>query len=357
MDHDEMLVSPAVPDQRNTEVADNNKNILVATQLKKYFPIRRSFNPLNREKMRFVRAVDDVSITVPRGKTVAILGESGCGKTTLARAITLLTPPTAGKIIFDGKTISNNDDDGNKLQINYKSLYREMQMVFQDPDSSLDPRLKVRDIIAEPCRGLLGIRNEEIDSIVKKCLKAVGLSQDYSDRLPAHLSGGQKQRVAIARAIAPQPKLVVLDEPTSALDASVQAQILNLLLDLQQNYNLTYILITHNISVAEYMSDYLVVMYAGNVVEYGPSESVISKPRHPYTISLIASAPIPNPWKRNLLNTDIKGEVPSAINPPSGCKFHPRCPYAQPICSEKYPELLEINSGQFVSCHFVDKTA
>lgn len=230
-------------------------------------------------------------------------------------------------------------------------------MVFQDPDSSLDPRLRVRDIIAEPCRGLLNVPREKIDSMVMGSIKAVGLSPEHADRLPGHLSGGQKQRVAIARAIAPQPKLVVLDEPTSALDASVQAQILNLLLDLQKNYNLTYILITHNISVAEYMSDYLVVMYAGNVVEYGPSESVISKPRHPYTISLIASAPIPNPWKRNLLSTEIKGEVPSAINPPSGCKFHPRCPYAQAICTEKSPELLETKPGQLVACHFKDKTA
>jgi oligopeptide/dipeptide ABC transporter ATP-binding protein len=329
------------------------EDLLVASHLKKYYPIRRGFNPFSAEKARFVHAVDDVSISVPKGKTLAILGESGCGKTTLARALTLLSPPTSGEIIFDGKSISS----GKRSHVNYKKLYREMQMVFQDPDSSLDPRLKVRELIAEPCKGLLGASKRQVDEMVVKSIKAVGLSPEHADRIPAQLSGGQKQRVAIARAIAPQPKLVILDEPTSALDASVQAQILNLLVDLQKNYNLTYVLITHNISVAEYLSDYLVVMYAGNVVEYGPTASVISKPRHPYTITLISSAPIPNPWKRNLLNTEIKGEVPSAINPPSGCKFHPRCSYAQSLCSEKSPELRQIFEDQFVSCHFAEKTA
>jgi len=328
---------------------DLDSNILVTNGLKKYYPIRGGFNPFSRGGKRFVKAVDDVSIKVPRGRTMAILGESGCGKTTLARALTLLSPPTAGEIIFDGQNIT-------KGKVDYKKLYREMQMVFQDPDSSLDPRLKIRDSVAEPCKGLLGRDEAQINSLVLSSLAAVGLSSEQADRIPSHLSGGQKQRVAIARAIAPQPKLVILDEPTSALDASVQAQILNLLLDLQKNFNLTYIIITHNISVAEYLSDMLVVMYAGSVVEYGPSGSVISKPRHPYTITLIAFAPVPNPWKRNLLNTEIKGEVPSSINPPSGCKFHPRCPYAEKICSEQIPELREISPGQFVSCHFAEKT-
>ena len=333
--------------ENNTQSIDGN--ILVTTHLKKYFPIRRGFNPFGGGGKRFVRAVDDISIAVPRGKTVAILGESGCGKTTLARALTLLSPPTDGEIIFDGQNIT-------KGRVDYKKIYREMQMVFQDPDSSLDPRLKVRQSVAEPCKGLLGRKEANINSMVMSSLTAVGLSAEHADRIPSHLSGGQKQRVAIARAIAPQPKLVILDEPTSALDASVQAQILNLLIDLQKNFKLTYIIITHNISVAEYLSDLLVVMYAGNVVEYGPSGSVIAKPRHPYTITLISSAPIPNPWKRNLLNTEIKGEVPSSINPPSGCKFHPRCPYAEKICSEQAPELREITPGQFVSCHFAEKT-
>ncbi len=328
----------------------DNNIILETRNLKKYYPVRRGFNPFQRGAHRYVRAVDDVSIKVPKGKTVAILGESGCGKTTLARVITLLSPPTSGEIIFNNRNLT-------KGKVDYKELYREMQMVFQDPDSSLDPRLKVKASIAEPCKRLLPDRDHDIDSIVLQSLKAVGLSAAHADRLPAHLSGGQKQRVAIARAIAPQPKMVVLDEPTSALDASVQAQILNLLLELQKSFNLTYVIITHNISVAEYLSDFLVVMYAGNIVEYGPSSSVIENPRHPYTMALISAAPIPNPWKRNLLKTEIRGQVPSTINPPSGCKFHPRCPYAEKICSEQSPELREIAPDQFVSCHFAEKTA
>lgn len=323
--------------------------ILEMKNLRKYYPIRRSFNPFQRNRPRHIRAVDDVSIRVPRGKTVAILGESGCGKTTLAKAITLLSPPTGGELLFDGDNLTSG-------KVDRKKLYRNMQMVFQDPDSSLDPRLKVKDSVAEPCKRLLDDKKKNIDEIVTRSLNAVGLSQQHAERLPAHLSGGQKQRVAIARAIATQPKMVVLDEPTSALDVSVQAQILNLLLELQKKFNLTYLIITHNISVAEYLSDLLVVMYAGNVVEQGPSDDIIRNPRHPYTIALISSAPIPNPWKRNLLSTEILGEVPSAINPPSGCKFHPRCPYAEKICQQKVPELREIAPGRYASCHFAEKT-
>jgi oligopeptide/dipeptide ABC transporter ATP-binding protein len=323
-------------------------NILETVKLHKYFPIRTGVNPFG--KRRLVRAVDDVTIKVPRGKTLAVVGESGCGKTTLARTLLLLTQPTAGDVIYDGTNIV-------KTKLKPKKLYREMQMVFQDPESSLDPRIKIKDIIAEPLRLLDDATKESVNRRVAELMAAVGLSAEHGERLPAHLSGGQKQRVAIARAIAPQPKLVILDEPTSALDASVQAQILTLLLDLQMQFNLTYILITHNIAVAEYLSDVMAVMYAGNLVEYGPTKKIISKPRHPYTVTLISSAPIPNPWKRNLLNIEIKGEVPSAINPPPGCKFNPRCPYADKICTNVNPPLEEISSGHYVACHFVEKTA
>lgn len=326
-----------------------SETVLQTDNVTKYFPVRKGLNPFAKEK-RFIRAVDGVSITLRKGMTLAVVGESGCGKTTLARTIALLTPPTGGKIVFSGRDIGGG-------HIDRRLLYKDMQMVFQDPESSLDPRMKVGESIAEPLRGLMGWKKEEVDEAVKRSLKAVGLSEEFAERLPRQLSGGQKQRVAIARAISTQPNLVILDEPTSALDASVQAQILKLLLELQKEFKLSYMLITHNIAVAQYMSDFIVVMYAGNVVEYGPTRTVITKPRHPYTIALINSAPIPDPTKKNLLQVEIKGEVPSAINPPPGCKFNPRCPYAESRCSEANPPLEEISLNHFVACHFVQKTA
>jgi len=326
-------------------------NIILRTEnLKKYFPVRKGLNPFSREKQRFVRAVDNVSISVQKGKTAAIVGESGCGKTTLARTIGLMTPPTDGKLFFDGNEITEGKIDRTRI-------YRNMQMVYQDPESSLDPRMKIGRSIGEPLYGLMKWDNKTVSEAVDRSLELVGLPKEFADRLPRQLSGGQKQRVAIARAIAIQPSLVILDEPTSALDASVQAQILKLLLELQREFNLTYLLITHNIAVAKYMADFVAVMYAGNVVEYGPCKTVISKPRHPYTIALISSAPVPDPTTRNLLQTEIRGEVPSTIDPPPGCKFHPRCPFAEGICSSTNPQLSEISPGHLVACHLANKTA
>ena len=325
------------------------ETILQTVDLKKYFPIQRGINPFSKTE-KFVRAVDGVSMTLWKGTTLAVVGESGCGKTTLARTIALLTKPTSGDIIFNGKNIV---DGTTELRL----VYRDLQIVFQDPESSLDPNMRVGNSIGEPLYGLMKWSKDAVDAAIKRSLEVVGLPLEIADRLPGQLSGGQKQRVAIARAIGPQPKLVILDEPTSALDASVQAQILSLLLELQKEYSLSYMLITHNIAVAEYLSDFMLVMYSGDVVEYGQTEEIMAKPRHPYTIALISSAPIANPWKRNLLQVDIRGEVPSAINPPSGCKFHPRCPFAEPVCIKERPNLREISPGRYAACHFVEKTA
>lgn len=328
-------------------MANEAKDLLVTRDLKKYYPLRRSLNPFSKTERRFVKAVDGVSMSISSGKTVAIVGESGCGKTTLAWTVGGVIRPTSGDIILDGRDMR---------KIGRKEVYKNMQIVFQDPDSSLDPRKTIEDTVGEPIRGLIGGRKSTIEERVMGCLTAVGLSEELAYRIPKQLSGGQRQRVAIARAIAPSPKLLILDEPTSALDASVQAQILRLLLELQSRLGLSYMLITHNIAVAQYLSDTVAVMYAGHLVEYGPTKTVMAKPRHPYTITLMEAAPVPNPWKRNLLNIEIKGEVPSAINPPNGCRFNPRCPYAESICQQIDPPLEEVSPGHLVACHFKEKT-
>jgi len=327
----------------------SNEPLLRTINLRKYFPAGRKINPFSRAEEMYIKAVDGVSVSIYPGETLGVVGESGCGKTTLARAAALITPPTSGEVYFDGKRIDK--------ERNRKDIYRNMQMVYQDPDSSLDPKMKVGDSIGEPLRELMHYSNQEVRKGVEESLSVVGIPSEYADRLPRQLSGGQKQRVAIARAISIHPRLVILDEPTSALDASVQAQILALLVELQRRFGLSYMLITHNIAVARYLSDSVAVMYAGNLVEYGPTLTVIDRPRHPYTLALISSAPSPDPENRNVLQTEIAGEVPSAINPPRGCKFHPRCPFAEGICSEQNPELQQIVGGHFVSCHFVEKTA
>lgn len=324
-----------------------DSNLVEAISLSKYFPIRGGFRlPFLSKSTDFIKAVDDVSINVSEGETLAVVGESGCGKTTLARTIMLLLRPTSGVVRFEGQDITNLK--GRSLQ----RLKRNMQIVFQDPQASLDPRYKVRDSVSEPLKTLTEMSREEYEKRAAETLEAVGLSREFMDRFPRQLSGGQQQRVSIARAISLHPKLVVLDEPTSALDVSIQAQLLNLLLQLQKDFSLSYMLITHNIAVAQYLGDRMAVMYCGKIVELGGIREVINEPLHPYSQSLISSAPVPNPWERNILNIEIVGEVPSAINPPSGCRFHPRCPYARKICSSKHPDLEEIKKGHFTACWF-----
>ncbi len=258
-------------------MANETDGLLVTKDLKKYFQIRRGLNPFSRAERKFVKAVDGVSISIPRGKTVAVVGESGCGKTTLARTVAQLVSPTSGEILLDGK---------NLMRMPRKDVYRNIQIVFQDPDSSLDPRRTIADTVGEPVHGLVGGGRDRVDEIVMKSLSAVGLSEEQAHRIPKQLSGGQRQRVAIARAIAPSPRLLILDEPTSALDASVQAQILRLLIQLQKQFGLSYMLITHNIAVAQYLSDVVAVMYAGHLVEYRPdegSDGETSAPVHDYS--------------------------------------------------------------------------
>lgn len=325
-------------------------NVLRTVDLKKYFPIKKGLNIFSKKSVSYVRAVDGISLSIPAGKTLGVVGESGCGKTTLAWTISLLHPPTNGEVYLDGKRI---DTKG----VNRKDVYKNMQIVFQDPDSSLDPHMSIGDSIAEPLRGLLGESDAQVRKSVAESLTSVGMPTGFASRFPQQLSGGQKQRAAVARAISIHPRLVILDEPTSALDASVQAQILTLLVDLQKKFNLSFMLITHAIAVAKYLCDTIAVMYAGKIVEYGPTLTVLERPRHPYTITLINSAPMPNPWKRNLLQTEIRGEVPSAINPPAGCKFNPRCPYMEKVCTVDEPPLQHISSSQMTACHFVEKTA
>lgn len=302
------------------------------------------------KKPFYVKAVDDVSFGIKTGKTTAVVGESGCGKTTLARCVALLTPLTKGEITIEGKAV--------KVEARFlREFYRRVQMVFQDPDSSLDPRMRIKDIIAEPLLNLFPKAKVDSAHAVAEAMLSVGLPLEFANTYPSQLSGGQKQRVAIARAIVTKPKVVILDEPTSALDVSVQAQILNLLIGLQEKYNLTYLFITHNIAVAEYISDYIAIMYAGKIVEHGPTKAVMASPKHPYTVTLLLSSPVANPYKRHILRVEIKGEVPSLINPPKGCRFNPRCPYMQAICESELPALTEIERNHFAACFFTEKVS
>jgi oligopeptide/dipeptide ABC transporter ATP-binding protein len=316
----------------------------------KYFAQRGGLFGLRAQPA--VRAVDGVSLTVRRQETLGVVGESGCGKTTLGRCISRLIEPTAGEVLFEGTNILTLDSTEMRRQ------RRDMQMVFQNPFSSLDPRLNVLRLVSEPLRTHTDLRGEPLAARVVELLERVGLKREHLYRYPHEFSGGQCQRIAVARALALNPKLLILDEPTSALDVSVQAQILNLLQELQREFSLTYLFISHDLSVVQHISDRIAVMYLGKIVELSTSETIFPSMSsghrggalHPYTQALLSSTPIPDPdaEKKRII---LEGGVPSPINPPPGCRFHPRCPKATPICSQVEPELVDVGNGHLVACH------
>jgi oligopeptide/dipeptide ABC transporter ATP-binding protein len=313
--------------------------------LAKHFPIKRGV--VFQRKVGAVKAVDGVSFDVNRGETLGIVGETGCGKTTAARLIMRLLDATAGEVRFDGRDITRLR--GSEL----KAIRCELQMIFQDPYSSLNPRKTVGSIVSEPfaIHGLHTDRRERRRA-VRELMDTVGLNPEHYNRYPHEFSGGQRQRIGVARALALEPKLLIADEPVSALDVSIQAQVLNLLRDMQRRFGLTLVLISHDLSVVRHMCDRVAVMYCGKIVELAPNEELYDFPRHPYTASLLAAVPTPDPSRNGAQRRLLSGDVPSPANPPSGCRFHPRCPKSQERCSVEEPLLEDKGSSTRTACHF-----
>jgi oligopeptide/dipeptide ABC transporter ATP-binding protein len=320
--------------------------LLVVENLKKYFPVTRGI--IFQKQIAAVKAVDDVSFTLQRGETLGVVGESGCGKSTLARCIARLLDPTEGRVVFDGTDITKLSRAG------MRPVRREMMMVFQDPYASLNARKRVGFIVGEPLEVHKIGTDAERKRRVQDLLEVVGLNPEHYNRFPHEFSGGQRQRIGVARALAANPKLIICDEPVSALDVSVQAQILNLLKDLQKEFGLTYLFIAHDLNVVRHISDRVMVMYLGKVAEVGVGAQLYEEPKHPYTGALLSAVPIPNPaLGRQRKAIVLEGDVPNPINPPSACRFHPRCPrFVEGHCDVEEPELRSFGGDHVAACHY-----
>lgn len=322
---------------------EEKKVILEVKNLKKYFPLGKG--KLNKKK-GYVKAVDGVSFKLYEGETLGLVGESGCGKSTLGRAIIRLHEPTEGEVIFKGENVLA------KSRKEMRKLREDMQFIFQDPYSSLNPRMNIYNILSEPLVAHKYYKKgDELKEHVLKLMESCGLPPYYCYRYPHQFSGGQRQRIGIARSLALEPSFIICDEPVSALDVSIQSQILNLMMDMQEQKGISYIFISHDLSVVKHLSDRVGVMYLGSLVELADKDEIYNNPQHPYTKALMAAIPQPDPKLKSEMKS-IEGEIPSNVNVPSGCKFHPRCPFAKDICSQKVPEVKEIKPGHMVQCHF-----
>ena len=318
--------------------------VLAVDGLVKHFPILRG---VLRRPVAWVRAVDGVSFAIEPGETLCLVGESGCGKSTVARLVLRLDEPTGGTIRLDGTDVTALDEKA------FAPFRKRVQMVFQDPYASLNPRLKVGQIVGEPLENYEGLSGKALEERVAGLLAKVGLRQEGVGRYPFEFSGGQRQRIGLARALALNPRLIVADEPVSALDVSVQAQVLNLMMDLQEEFGLAYLFVSHDLAVVEHIGHRIAVMYLGEIVEIGPKQVVLDEPKHPYTRALVAAAPIPDPRaKRDTLV--LEGDVPSPLNPPAGCRFHTRCPFVMERCRQETPSLREVTPGRRAACHLLD---
>ncbi|CAG9608459.1 ABC transporter ATP-binding protein [Pseudoneobacillus rhizosphaerae] len=339
-----MLSGVVEPVQSDKKVEKVNQEILLSVKdIKMHFPIKGGL--LGRTQGH-VKAVDGVSFDIIKGETLGLVGESGCGKSTTGRVLLRLLEATSGSVNFDGKEIfSLNDND-------LRATRSDMQLIFQDPFSSLNPRLSVGETLSRVLK-IHGVKDpQERENRIKEVLELVGLTSFHMRRYPHEFSGGQRQRIGIARALILNPKLIVLDEPVSALDVSIQSQVVNLLEDLQEKFGLTYLFVSHGLNIVRHISDRVGVMYLGKMVELADSDTLFESPKHPYTQALISANPIPNPRLRDKPKIILQGDVPSPINPPSGCYFHTRCPYAQPKCREEAPEFVKTGENQYVACHY-----